>query len=326
MIKQKNKETYSALFEELRSRVSMEKLDAPSPIYGSVIIFTTFWLYVIGLLSIGKVPLVVTVVYLYVVMVELGFVSHDLIHNQYFKNKRINRFFSYVSANLFIGFSRSWWFKEHNTEHHTYPNSDIHDTDIRSYDEIFTKNPWKFKFFHEYKRILFWFSTSLLYFRFILLSYQHIVQNRKYGELFLSLLFLGILPGLLCLHFWFFLGLFSTVAIFTLVGLHLAYVFMVNHIGMEIIDGKRVKEYSWLDIQTRTSRNVKWWVWIHEVFGWLNKQIEHHLFPQVSRWNIVRVSELTRNFCKEKGIKYHEVSFVESMREIWETLNTWMTR
>ncbi len=129
--------------------------------------------------------------------VELGYISHDLIHNQYFKSKKTNRFFSYVFANLLIGLSRSWWMKKHNNEHHTFTNSDIHDTDIRDYDEIFTKNPGKSQFFQKHKRILFWCATSLLYFNLVALSYRHVLQNGKYGELVLNLLFLGILPGAL---------------------------------------------------------------------------------------------------------------------------------
>jgi fatty acid desaturase len=140
-----------------------------------------------------------------------------------------------------------------------------------------------------------------------------------------SILSLFLLPLALFLHYWF-LGMIAIVSIiYILVWVHLAYVFMVNHVGMEIIDGTKVKEYSWLDLQTRTSRNILGWSIIHHVFGGLNKQIEHHLFPQASRYNIVAIAQITKTFCKEKNIKYHDVSFITSMKEIYNTLKTGKT-
>lgn len=269
-----------------------------------------------------EMPYFLVVLYFYILTVELGFISHDLIHNQYFKNRDLNLFFSYISANLLIGLSRSWWMKKHNTEHHTFTNSDIQDSDIRDYDEIFTKNPGKSKFFHTHKRVLFWIVTSVLYFNLIFLSYKHILENRKYGELALNIMFICILPGSLFMNFWVWTWIGMLMCIYILVWVHLAFVFMVNHIGMEIIDGNRIREYAWLDLQTRTSRNIKWWIIINHIFGWLNKQIEHHLFSQASRYNIIKVSTEVKAFCKEKWIQYHDVGFLESIREIYHTLKT----
>lgn len=110
-----------------------------------------------------------------------------------------------------------------------------------------------------------------------------------------------------------------------LVWMHLAFVFMVNHIGMEIIDGHTIKQYAWLDLQTRTSRNIAGGEIINHIFWWLNKQIEHHLFPQVSRKNILKVGDEVEKFCKEKWIQYHNVSFIQWIKEIYNTLKTWKT-
>lgn len=320
-----NKELYITYFDLLRERVSEKNLLNASPIYGSIHIALSIIAYIFGLSLIGQISPIWIILYFYILSVELWFISHDLIHNQYFKNKKLNYFFSFVSANLLIGLSRSWWMKKHNIDHHTFTNSDIHDSDIRDYDEIFTKNPGKSKFFHAHKVVLFWFVTGVLYFNLVFLSYKFLLQNRKFGELSVSILSLFLLPLGLFLYYWF-LGMIWIISIiYILVWVHLAYVFMVNHVGMEIIDGTKVKEYSWLDLQTRTSRNILGWSIIHHVFGGLNKQIEHHLFPQASRYNIVAIAQITKDFCKEKGIKYHDVSFITSMKEIYNTLKTGKT-
>ncbi len=320
-----DKERYTQYFEELREIIIEKELHLPSQSYWAIRILSGILLYILWLFMVWVFPLFITILYFYLVSVELGFISHDLIHNQYFKNRKLNEFFSYITANLFIGLSRSWWQKKHNIEHHTLTNSDIHDTDIRDYDEIFTKNKWKSKFFHRYKAILFWFATSILYFNLVFLSYKFIIENRKYGELFLNLCNFALLPFILFLSYWISTTIIVIVIIYILVWVHLAFVFMTNHIGMEVIDGATIRDYAWLDLQTRTSRNITWWRVIHELFWWLNKQIEHHLFPQISRDNIVKVSKEVKLLCEKKWISYHEVSFSTSLREIYHTLKTGKT-
>lgn len=156
-----------------------------------------------------------------------------------------------------IGLSRSWWMKKHNNEHHIYTNSDIHDTDIRDYDEIFTKNPGKSTFFYKHRTLLFWCASSIVYFNLIILSYRYILIYRKYGELLLNLVFLLLFLSLLSIQYGFIMALVVFFVIGIMTGVHLAFVFMTNHIGMEIIDGKKIQEYAWLDLQTRTSRNIR---------------------------------------------------------------------
>ncbi|MGE4444333.1 MAG: acyl-CoA desaturase [Candidatus Altimarinota bacterium] len=310
--------------EELKNHLLNKKLLQPTPIYGTLMITTTLLLYVLGLFFIGKIHIAFSILWFYIVIVELGYISHDLIHNQYFKNTKINTFFSFITGNIFIGLSRSWWFKKHNLEHHTFTNSDIHDTDIRDYDEIFTKNTGKSPFFEKHKTILFWIVTTLVYFNLIYLSYKFLIENKKYKELFLNILHLFGLPLVLFLNFGI-MGFLYLSIIYIGVGMHLAFVFMVNHIGMEIIDGNKIKEYAWLDLQTRTSRNILGGEIINQIFGGLNKQIEHHLFPQVSRKNILAVGKEVEKFCKQKGIPYHNVTFIQGIKEIYHTLKTGKT-
>ncbi len=325
MKKIQNKELYSQYFNELRERIYEKNLHLSSTMYGIIRIFITISLYVVWLFFIWDLPIFIIVFYFYILSVELGFISHDLIHNQYFKNRKINLFFSYITANLLIWLSRSWWEKKHNIEHHNYTNSDIHDTDIRDYDEIFTKNKWKSIFFHKYKTILFWFATSLLYFRLIFLSYDYIITSKKYWEFFLNLSNILILPIFLFYNFWLWIALLIIIIIYILVWVHLAFVFMTNHIWMEVIDWDRIREYSWIDLQTITSRNITGWFFVHELFGWLNKQIEHHIFPQIARNKIIAVSDEVKVFCLEKWIQYHDVSFWTAISEIYSTLKTGKT-
>jgi fatty acid desaturase len=318
----KDRHLYSAHFEELRTRVQAKNLHLPTPVYGAINVGACVAAYAAGLVLMPCFPAWAVAVYFAVLSVELGSVSHDLIHNQYFKSTRTNELVSYVTADLLIGLSRSWWRQKHNVAHHSYTNSDIHDTDIRDYDEIFTRNEGKFRFFDRHRRVLFWLVSSLLYFNLILLSYRHVITNRRTGELLMILGNLALYPAFLVMNYGFATAALAFCGTAVLAGVHLSFAFMVNHIGMEIIDGHEVKQYSWLDLQTRTSRNVLGGGVVNHILLGLSKHIEHHLFPMVSRRNVLKVAEVTKDFCAEKGIRYHEVSFFAAIREIARTLKT----
>lgn len=320
-----DKKLYDQHFVELRKLVVASWLLKSTPVYWIINIWIFVLLYFLWLFLIWNIHIIFIIIYYFVLTVELWFTSHDLIHNQYFKNRKTNRFFALITGNLLTWLSESWWRKKHNVEHHTFTNSDIHDTDIRDYDEIFTKNEWKSKFFDKHKVILFWLVTSVLYFNLIFLSYKHIIKNKLFLELFLSLCYFLILPLVLFLNYWLLATIWVLLIMYVFVWIHLAFSFMVNHIWMEIIDWNEVKNYSWFDLQTRTSRNIKWWRIINHIFWWLNKQVEHHIFPGVSRKNITELSRLVENYCVKNNIKYHNVTFRQSLKEIYRTLKTWET-
>ncbi len=52
------------------------------------------------------------------------------------------------------------------------------------------------------------------------------------------------------------------------------------------------------------------------LFGGLNHQIEHHLFPSMPRPNLVKVKPIVESFCAEVGLPYAEESPWGSFREV----------
>lgn len=322
----KDKQYYNDLFIELKQKVKAAGLLKHTPFYGAWNIWIAFMLYFLGIMFLDKMNIFGAIIYFYILFVELWYISHDLIHGQYFKNNKYNNFFSYISGNTFIWLSNSWWRNKHNGGHHTYTNSDIHDSDIRDYDEIFTKNQWQFSFYEKHKKILFWLSLSILYINLLVLSFHYIFKNKKYIEIILNIAHIIFFTSLFLFSFWFFWGILAILWIYVFVWIHLWFAFIVNHIGMEIIDGTLVSRYSWLDLQTRTSRNIQGGYMVNHLLWWLNKQIEHHLFPTVSRKNILKLSKIVQDFCKQHDIAYHDVGFVQALSEIKHTLHTWETR
>jgi acyl-lipid Delta6-acetylenase / acyl-lipid (9-3)-desaturase len=52
---------------------------------------------------------------------QSGWLAHDFLHHQVFKNRRMNDIFGYIFGCVLQGFSVDWWKNKHNT-HHAVPN------------------------------------------------------------------------------------------------------------------------------------------------------------------------------------------------------------
>jgi fatty acid desaturase len=93
-------------------------------------------------------------------------------------------------------------------------------------------------------------------------------------------------------------------------GFYMGCSFAPNHKGMPILSPDNELDY--LRRQVLTSRNVRGGPLVDFVFGGLNYQIEHHLFPSMPRPSLRRAQAVVRGFCHEQRISYCETSMVES--------------
>jgi acyl-lipid Delta6-acetylenase / acyl-lipid (9-3)-desaturase len=52
---------------------------------------------------------------------QSGWLAHDFLHHQVFKNRQLNNVCGYIFGNVLQGFSVDWWKNKHN-KHHAVPN------------------------------------------------------------------------------------------------------------------------------------------------------------------------------------------------------------
>jgi fatty acid desaturase len=76
------------------------------------------------------------------------------------------------------------------------------------------------------------------------------------------------------------------------------------------------QEIDFLRSQVLTARNVRSHPLTDLLYGSLNYQIEHHLFPTMPRCNLRRAQGMIVDFCQEVQVPYYETSIVQSYREI----------
>jgi fatty acid desaturase len=100
-----------------------------------------------------------------------------------------------------------------------------------------------------------------------------------------------------------------------LTGLYMATIFAPNHKGMPLAPTFHVAS-EFVREQVLTARNVRGNRFIDLMYGGLNYQIEHHLFPSMPRNNLRRARSVIQAYCVLRGVPYHETSLLESWREI----------
>jgi fatty acid desaturase len=102
-------------------------------------------------------------------------------------------------------------------------------------------------------------------------------------------------------------------------GLYLASVVAPNHQGMPQMDA--TSELDFFRRQVLTARNVRTH-WLTDFwYGSLNLQIEHHLFPRMTRLNLRRAQPIVKQYCEELGVPYYETSVIQTYRELFHFLH-----
>lgn len=292
--------------------------------------------YTLGLLAIGVAALVFTTgwprlvlvaPYLAFVCAQLGFLAHDFGHKQVFSSTRLNSWAGMFVANLLVGMSLGWWNDKHNA-HHANPNHDGLDPDINIpfmafSDEQAARKRGLFRLITAYQAFLFFpaltFTTYSMQIASVLFTLRERFRWRGPDTAMLWVHFGLYYVGLPVL-----LGPVQGLAFILihrgLLGLLVGAVFAPNHKGMLVVN----RDDSGLDFlqkQVLTSRNVRSTPLIDFLYGGLNHQAVHHLFPGMPRNKLRDAAEITRKFCVARNIPYHVTGVRQSFREILQSLH-----
>ncbi|TMF23173.1 MAG: acyl-CoA desaturase [Chloroflexi bacterium] len=317
-------------YAELKRRVEAAGLMNKRPGYYVLMLATnailfggTLWLLTL-VQSVWATALVAAA--LGVVSGQLGFQLHDSGHRQMFPSRRLNTVVGIATGNGLLGMSHGWWVDKHN-RHHGNPNHVDLDPDIDigviaySEEQAVAKRGFA-RWVVRHQAGLFFVLILGLAWTMHLKSVQFLVSTRDRLR--------WVEAGALCFHALAFPALLVLIvgpwrALLVIVlqkcvgGFYLASVFAPNHKGMPQIE--KGEELDFLRSQVLTSRNVRSNPITDLLYGSLNYQIEHHLFPTMPRCNIRRAHKIVRDYCAELGVPYHETSIYRSYREILSFLH-----
>jgi fatty acid desaturase len=244
--------------------------------------------------------------------VQVALIGHDAGHLAVFASPRANAILGCACWSLIVGISFWYWQDRHN-RHHANTNDAAHDPDLQwaglvSYsDEIASARPDRARFLTRYQAILGPLYTLFLPLAFRVEGWQftlrHLRGTARTAEA--SALALSTLAWLLPIASlgWWWLAVYLMSQ--SLAGLYLALAIAPNHKGMPIWPAGT--SLSFLERQVLSSRNIAPNPFWDFVFGGLNYQVEHHLFPTMPRVHFAHARRLVKPFCAEHGLGYVEM-------------------
>jgi fatty acid desaturase len=260
-----------------------------------------------------------TAALLAVMFTQVAFMGHDAGHRQIFKGRRGGDALGLLHGNVLIGLSYGWWASKHN-RHHSHPNQVGRDPDIAAGFFVFTAEEapprrGAARWLTRYQAYLFFPMLLLEGLNLHVEGVRELAARRSRAA--------AAEAALLTAHIAAYLAAVAIVlppskaVVFVLVqqglfGLCMGCSFAPNHKGMPILARD---ESDYLRRQVLTARNVRGGRVADLVFGGLNYQIEHHLFPSMPRPNLRRAQPLVREFCAARGIDYRESSALGSYGE-----------
>jgi len=315
---------YPDIFDELKKQVRDAGLLKRVPIRGTIEMIALVISFIVVYSTLTLWNPILLGLFMALLFTRAVFISHDILHTQYFQSKSLSTKLSYPFSAIVLSNSSSWWDFKHNINHHHFCNTIDKDEDIMALDGAFTPhNRGNSPFLKKFKYIIFWGAMFFMYPAFIAQSYNFALKNKNYGEFFMMLLHWPIIWGPIFYMLPFTDALITFVTLNLVLSVWLAFGFITNHLGCEVFTVEEVENMSWMELQMRTSRSLKGGMLVHWFYGGLNTQIEHHLFPKAPRYNLLKVQKMTRAFAKKHNIPYFESTPIEAYIQINKALGAY---
>ena len=249
------------------------------------------------------------------VFYRIGWLMHDAAHGGVFASAAGNRWFAAACAGVLGEFPSGWRYGH--SRHHAAPNVRGRDLDQADRWDPTRRYSGKLSAFVG----LLLFSTIkgvhvpktllLIGLRDGYFCYRH-ARSSFARELLISLLsmlsqlafftalFRWMGPVCFLLHSW--IGL-----------VYLNVVFTGSHYDLETFSEAEAEDVEFADLQIRTTRNYPPGALAAFLFGGVEYQIEHHLFPTMPRRGFPRAVAEVRAFCAARGLPYEVVPFHEAV-------------
>ena len=267
------------------------------------IYFVNIYFLIINYFSLYfKIPLSIS---LGIIHISLMFnLLHDSSHYAIFKNAYLNTVISKIT-NCMNMWNNKIWNMHHIIGHHSHtglyddPDKELYNVNLYNIPELiifpFVLMPGQ----HIGQCILYFlgYYNNTIRFNYDKLDYFMIFIM---GYILYSIGIYCSICYLITLNFMYFINIFP------------------NHSFYETKITNKYEGNDWLELQIRNSgnffnNNIYW----TKMFGGINYQIEHHLFPNISNVHLPEVSKIVRKYCNDKNIPYVNI---DSFKGIFKSL------
>lgn len=275
-------------------------------------------------------PLILVSSYLAIsiLLSQFAFMGHNAGHGAICRKRSLNLSFGHYCMTIITGLTFLEWSDRH-SDHHQFCQDETKDPDMQVETAVsLTKNFADQKkglgqFMTRYQKYHIWFLSLFFAHSQRFLSQAGTFKNIRKYWLDAAMLLAHYIVWFALPFFAFHIGIEKIWAVYLLplffLGPHLAAIFWVNHIGMPLI--KNTNDFTFVEHQTLTSRNISNAKYLDWFFGGLNFQIEHHLFSRVPSYRLRRMEPLVRKQLTENQLTYNSVSWKQAIKSIYKHLD-----
>jgi len=253
--------------------------------------------------------------------VQAGFIAHEAGHGAITRKRwlavAIGQFF-----NTFLTALCSAHFQKIHTCHHAHCNERERDIDMQS--AIFSLYPQAIeaersaigRFVTRHQGWMIWPLVSLQGLSLKIDSLVTLARNPRRTRLdqlaLAAHLLLWFGPPVALLGFAD--ALVNYLLMTWLIGPYLGTIFLVNHIGMHVIEPG--EDSSRFERRLESTCNLGDSRLANIFFGGLNHHIEHHLFPTIPSARLGVARPIVRKFCRQHGLSYCETGWFDAARRV----------
>jgi len=316
-------------FREFTAQLESEGLFKPSLPHALYRVAEIITLHIIGFWLLFHGFVIPGIIILGVVSGRCGWLMHEGGHNSLTGMIPVDRTLQIVLYGMGCGMSGSWWRNQHN-KHHSIPQKLDHDVDLNTLPLVsFTHRVVRRigavgKVWVRLQAFLFPVVTTSL----VALGWQfflhprHVVRTKNWLE--------GVFMSMRYVLWYIFLvphfggrNAFLLYLTYTWIGANYIFLnFALSHTHLPVVD-KDDTQVDWIRYAAVYTINIKpgpfsfvnWWM------GYLNFQIEHHLFPSMPQFRQPGISKRVKAFFEAHNLKYDQRPYFEAMAATFQNLD-----
>ena len=269
-------------------------------------------------------------------------VMHDANHESFSSKKWVNKL---MGSSIYILAGNDYnWKVQHNVLHHTYTNIQGHDEDIDAGRIIRFSKHSKWLKIHKYQKYYAFFLYGLLTVNWAITTdfkqtYQYLKRKLSYGKfpnpttqwtklIIGKIIYYAVWVALpLVIGFAWWQVLIGFFIMHYTAGIILSVVFQLAHVmpntEMPLPDEDGNMKNTWAIHQLYTTSNFAPKNWLVRFYtGGLNRQVEHHLFSNISHIHYNKIATIVKDTAKEFNLPYNEYKTMwKAIKEHYNQLN-----
>jgi len=269
---------------------------------------------------------VLAIILMSVNYVQCGWIQHECGHKSFTGNSKWDCILQTVYLNILMGGNKRFWNDQH-FSHHANTQNINHDKDLKTHPLVAFDNKLVSRKGHTWftKRqhfIYWWLVNPLVWMAWSFVSHPMFAYYKKHTSEYVLTKTTSL--TLYCMYFTYACGVgtvTNSLILFHLVSLLgtclLLATFTVSHTTTGAYESHR----GWVEPASHHTVNIydnlltNWWM------GYLNFQIEHHLFPTMPQFRQNEVGKkYVKPFFTKHSIPYNEMSFWKANVDVYHNL------